>query len=211
MDMTVETKSQSAPKRSFDVAFLTGTVEKKEAAAKKVDVVDVVDVSLSDGGGGGSKSAFKKVGKTPPAGSTSSGGGGSGGGGGGGGSSATLSDVAMGYPMSLPAIATTLSLQLLQQNSAKGLAMSLFNPSMFPPGGAASKSYGAGLSLAPGRVDSAAIIEDYLRAQAAIYQQQVSFIFFNYCRCGSVATWCRFYSTIRLYFFQCFVNLGGIN
>ena len=45
--------------------------------------------------------------------------------------------------------------------------MSLFNPSMFP----ANKSYGS--LLTPGRVDSASLIEDYLRAQASIYQQQV--------------------------------------
>ena len=217
MDMTVE-KSQSAPKRSFDVAFLTGTVEKKASKREETDQCDVIDVTdvtdATDVGlpdGGSSKSAFKKVSKTPPVGTscsstpssssssssissssttTTSSSNNSSSSSSSNNTGATLNDAVMPYPFSLPAIATTLSLQLLQQNSAKGLAMSLFNPSMFP----ASKSYG-GL-LAPGRVDSAALIEDYLRAQASIYQQQVKsdgnhfLLGFHHVRvCGCLSVW----------------------
>nr|CAG4642270.1 EOG090X0POW [Eurycercus lamellatus] len=147
MDATVESgrdpggntgSSNKTPKRSFDVAFLTGVSETRE------DVADVKD-NVSDSGNNkllqqnsSAKSAFKKVSKNNGL-NFGGGAGGSGGGVGGGGmveaGSGPVDLTTLptyhhgnGNPFaSFPAIATTLSLQLLQQNTAKGLAMSLFS------------------------------------------------------------------------------------
>jgi len=183
MDMTMDTsrdsKSQSAPKRSFDVAFLTGAPDKDKqqpatnaAAAASPSSESKVPATATpddddDDTHSTNKSAFKKVGKHSSSGGSNSSSSGSSGSASG--SHNVLSD-ALGpscYPFSFPAIATTLSLQLLQQNS-KGLAMSLLNPSMFP-----AKSYGNLLTSPGGGLGTRAnLIEDYLRAQASIYQQQ---------------------------------------
>ena len=228
MDMSVEpsrdSKSQSMPpKRSFDVAFLTGAKEKEKllpqsspqpppppppqppsprqvrspatgsarehrlescdgapvaskAAARESPLGFLSEEKVLPSNHGGGKSAFKKVAKQ----STNNGGAGGGAGGG-----AVVTSGASGgltpctYPFSFPAIATTLSLQLLQQNS-KSLAMSLFNPpAMLAAHG--HKSYGnlLGSNSASNRAaargaagDSSSLIEDYLRAQASLYQQQ---------------------------------------
>nr|CAG4647630.1 EOG090X0POW [Megafenestra aurita] len=159
MDTTMDsardsnTLPKNQPKRSFDVAFLTGVSETHDhhqisseeedeedlrSSAKKLVADDrhehksVASKLHQSASSGSPKSAFKKVSKvnnmncvTETTRESS------------GGSSSNLpvdlSLMANGppsyyHPFSFPAIATTLSLQLLQQNNAaKGLAMSLFS------------------------------------------------------------------------------------
>nr|CAG4648463.1 EOG090X0POW [Moina brachiata] len=141
MDTTIESGRESGsltkaqPKRSFDVAFLTGaneTHEDRHQASPDEDDDDDDDELRASAAkkspehkadGGSPKSAFKKVAKA------------SDGAGSGGPSAANhpvdLSLISSPYyhPFAFPAIATTLSLQLLQHNTTKGLAMSLLgNP-----------------------------------------------------------------------------------
>ncbi len=217
-------KNQTTPKRSFDVAFLTGVSETHEdhhdhqistdeeeeedlrsAAKKSIDEKTTINHKLLHQSAAGSpKSAFKKVSKVSnnnnnnsSTAETS------------GGSSSNLPvDLSMMtgapsyyHPFSFPAIATTLSLQLLQQNTAaKGLAMSLFSHPAAAAAAAAMAAHqqsffqqqqqqhpsiksGGNLLQAPRpatRPDGANnLIEDYLRAQASLYQQQQSEKDFN--------------------------------
>ena len=229
-------KNQTTPKRSFDVAFLTGVSENHRyhnnnqvssdeddheedlrcAAKKSSDDKTSIHSKLQQQTSvvsGSPKSAFKKVSKinnnnntvvAETSGSSSSSAGGTG--------SNLPVDLSMMmsaaaaaasappyyHPFSFPAIATTLSLQLLQQNNAaKGLAMSLFSHPAAAAAAAAMaahqqsffqqqqqqhppmKSGGGGNNLLhPSRAtdrrpDGANnLIEDYLRAQASLYQHQ---------------------------------------
>nr|CAG4643687.1 EOG090X0POW [Ilyocryptus agilis] len=132
---TVSAKSQT-PKRSFDVAFLTGISEAPSPPESegRHGHSTLTSISSKDNGGNvetmhgsSGRSAFKKVNKN-----NSSAGSGV--------TNNHAGDTANNiHPMDLslpayqnplvsfPAIATALSLQLLQQNTAKGLAMSLFS------------------------------------------------------------------------------------
>ena len=219
-------KNQTAtPKRSFDVAFLTGVSETqsedqqissdeeeeedlRSAAKKSIDEKAINHKLLHQPTAAGSpKSAFKKVSKINHNNNNSS-------------SSSTAEssgsssnlpvDLSMMtsaspssyyHPFSFPAIATTLSLQLLQQNTAaKGLAMSLFSHPAAAAAAAAMAAHqqsffqqqqqqhppiksAAGVLQSPrptGRPDGANnLIEDYLRVQASLYQQQQSEKDFN--------------------------------
>ncbi|KAI9551520.1 hypothetical protein GHT06_021853 [Daphnia sinensis] len=217
-------KNQATPKRSFDVAFLTGVSENNRynqtssdddeqeedlrcAAKKSVDDKSAIHQKLQPSVVSGSqKSAFKKVSKINNNNNSVAETGGSSG------TSSTTGnhlpvDLSMMmsaaaavasappyyHPFSFPAIATTLSLQLMQQNNAaKGLAMSLFSHPAAAAAAAAMaahqqsffqqhpplKSNGGNSVLHPmkttdRRPDGANnLIEDYLRAQASLYQQQ---------------------------------------
>ncbi|XP_046631543.1 probable myosin light chain kinase DDB_G0279831 [Daphnia pulicaria] len=250
MDTTMESgresnsipKNQTTPKRSFDVAFLTGVSESHRyhnnnqvssdeddqeedlrcAAKKSIEDKPTIHSKLQQQQqtsvvSGSPKSAFKKVSKinhnnnnnTAETSASSSSAGGTG--------NNLPVDLSMMmsaaaaaassappyyHPFSFPAIATTLSLQLLQQNNAaKGLAMSLFSHPAAAAAAAAMaahqqsffqqqqqqqqhppmKSGGGGGGnnlLHPSRAtdrrpDGANnLIEDYLRAQASLYQHQ---------------------------------------
>ncbi|XP_046444612.1 homeotic protein spalt-major-like isoform X2 [Daphnia pulex] len=248
MDTTMESgresnsipKNQTTPKRSFDVAFLTGVSESHRyhnnnqvssdeddqeedlrcAAKKSIEDKPTIHSKLQQQQqtsvvSGSPKSAFKKVSKinhnnnnnTAETSASSSSAGGMG--------NNLPVDLSMMmsaaaaaassappyyHPFSFPAIATTLSLQLLQQNNAaKGLAMSLFSHPAAAAAAAAMaahqqsffqqqqqqhppmKSGGGGGGnnlLHPSRAtdrrpDGANnLIEDYLRAQASLYQHQ---------------------------------------
>lgn len=181
--MTMDTENgptaKTQPKRSFDVAFLTGANETQEDQHQtSVDEDDddeddelrgsSAKKSPADAAESGSpRSAFKKVSKSADTPTSSSGLSGP----------VDLSVMTPPYyhPFAFPAIATTLSLQLLQQNT-KGLAMSaLFgNPAV----AAAAMAQQQGLFPQPksaprpsGRPDGANnLIEDYIRA--SLYHQQ---------------------------------------
>nr|CAG4651555.1 EOG090X0POW [Simocephalus serrulatus] len=143
MDTTMESGRDSnmpknQPKRSFDVAFLTGvseahqdhqisTDEEEEEDLRSVDKKSVEEKSVKlQSTAGSPKSAFKKVSKVSNNMTEETSG-----------SSSSNLPVDLSlmtnvppyyHPFSFPAIATTLSLQLLQQNNAaKGLAMSFNN------------------------------------------------------------------------------------
>ena len=215
-------KNQTAtPKHNFDVAFLTGVSKTQEdhqissdeeeeedlqSAAKKYIDGKAINHKLlyQPTAAGYPKSAFKKVRKINHNNNSSSSTTESSG------SSNLPVDLSMMtsappssyyHPFSFPAIATTLSLQLLQQNTAaKGLAMSLFSHSAAAAAAAAMAAHqqsffqqqqqqhppiksAAGVLQSPrptGRPDGANnLIEDYLRVQASLYQQQQSEKDFN--------------------------------
>jgi uncharacterized C2H2 Zn-finger protein len=247
MDTTMESgresnsipKNQTTPKRSFDVAFLTGVSENHRyhnnnqassdeddqeedlrcAAKKSIEDKTMMHNKLQQQTSvvsGSPKSAFKKVGKINKNNNHSvvaeTSGGSSNAGGTGNNLPVDLSMMMSAaaaaasappyyHPFSFPAIATTLSLQLLQQNNAaKGLAMSLFSHPAAAAAAAAMaahqqsffqqqqqqqqqqhppmKSGGGNNLLHPSRgtdrrPDGANnLIEDYLRAQASLYQHQ---------------------------------------
>ena len=212
-------KNQTAtPKHNFDVAFLTGVSKTQEdhqissdeeeeedlqSAAKKYIDGKAINHKLlyQPTAAGYPKSAFKKVRKINHNNNSSSSTTESSG------SSNLPVDLSMMtsappssyyHPFSFPAIATTLSLQLLQQNTAaKGLAMSLFSHPAAAAAAAAMAAHqqsffqqqhppikiAAGVLQSPrptGRPDGANnLIEDYLRVQASLYQQQQSEKDFN--------------------------------
>ena len=215
MDMTVESNRDSksvaaVPKRSFDVAFLTGNVDKRETSStneeeksKRLSPPTPLKVAKKDCGqsetdveatlnvqdklhSANGASAFKKVGKsahtaaataTTAAASMAAAAA----------AAASLSEMLpSSYPFSFPAIATTLSLQLLQQNN-KSFAMSLFNPmanpllpnpsksypNMLPPVSSANRqSVGLGRLPEASERPPANLIEDYLRAHASLYHDK---------------------------------------